>query len=250
MIQSIEPFFSPNIDKGELWHNKLSQELSNTKIGIICLTKTNREAAWIMYEAGVLAKGMGLSCVAPIAFDFPLTELKGPLKHFHGTSFNKDDVLKLMQTINTTCGDPLLKDKALENAFEIRWPELSRKVNAILIEDASRQEMVDSSDRNILIEILELSRSAFYNANPHKELMTNPILLSPIDDLEITTKTANILKSENTFYIGDLIQRTEKELLQIPSMNDDILLEINGMLARKGLLLGMQLEDWPPENLI
>jgi DNA-directed RNA polymerase subunit alpha len=76
-----------------------------------------------------------------------------------------------------------------------------------------------------------------------------PILLRPVDDLELTVRSANCLKAENIFYIGDLIQRTEVELLKTPNLGKKSLTEIKDILALKGLSLGMRLENWPPENL-
>lgn len=77
----------------------------------------------------------------------------------------------------------------------------------------------------------------------------DPILLRPVDDLELTVRSANCLKAENIFYIGDLIQRTEVELLRTPNLGKKSLTEIKDILALKGLSLGMRLENWPPENL-
>jgi DNA-directed RNA polymerase subunit alpha len=77
----------------------------------------------------------------------------------------------------------------------------------------------------------------------------DPILLRPVDDLELTVRSANCLKAENIFYIGDLIQRTEVELLKTPNLGKKSLTEIKDILALKGLSLGMRLENWPPENL-
>jgi DNA-directed RNA polymerase subunit alpha len=78
----------------------------------------------------------------------------------------------------------------------------------------------------------------------------DPILLRPVDDLELTVRSANCLKAENIFYIGDLIQRTEVELLRTPNLGKKSLTEIKDILAIKGLSLGMRLENWPPENLV
>ena len=78
----------------------------------------------------------------------------------------------------------------------------------------------------------------------------DPVLLRPVDDLELTVRSANCLKAENIFYIGDLIQRTEVELLKTPNLGKKSLTEIKDILALKGLSLGVRLENWPPENLI
>lgn len=77
----------------------------------------------------------------------------------------------------------------------------------------------------------------------------DPILMRPVDDLELTVRSANCLKAENIYYIGDLIQRTENELLKTPNLGRKSLNEIKEVLASRGLTLGMRLENWPPANL-
>ncbi len=77
----------------------------------------------------------------------------------------------------------------------------------------------------------------------------DPILLRPIDDLELTVRSANCLKAESIYYIGDLIQRTEVELLKTPNLGKKSLTEIKDVLAARGLSLGMKLENWPPPGL-
>ncbi len=84
---------------------------------------------------------------------------------------------------------------------------------------------------------------------PSIEPDIDPVLLRPVDDLELTVRSANCLKAENIFYIGDLIQRTEVELLKTPNLGKKSLTEIKDILALKGLSLGMRLDNWPPESL-
>lgn len=77
----------------------------------------------------------------------------------------------------------------------------------------------------------------------------DPVLLRPVDELELTVRSANCLKAENIYYIGDLIQRTENELLKTPNLGRKSLNEIKEVLASRGLTLGMKLESWPPAGL-
>jgi len=77
----------------------------------------------------------------------------------------------------------------------------------------------------------------------------DPMLLRPVDDLELTVRSANCLKAESIYYIGDLIQRTENELLKTPNLGRKSLNEIKEVLASRGLTLGMKLENWPPAGL-
>lgn len=82
-----------------------------------------------------------------------------------------------------------------------------------------------------------------------EEADIDPILLRPVDDLELTVRSANCLKSENIFYIGDLVLRTEVELLKAPNLGKKSLTEIKDVLAVHGLSLGLRLENWPPASL-
>ncbi|MHB1331277.1 MAG: DNA-directed RNA polymerase subunit alpha [Sulfuriferula sp.] len=82
-----------------------------------------------------------------------------------------------------------------------------------------------------------------------KVAQVDPMLLRPVDDLELTVRSANCLKAENIYYIGDLIQRSETELLKTPNLGRKSLNEIKDVLASKSLSLGMKLENWPPAGL-
>ena len=95
---------------------------------------------------------------------------------------------------------------------------------------------------------VELSGNAPHvNNKPDPEI--DPILLRPVDDLELTVRSANCLKAESIYYVGDLIQRTEVELLKTPNLGKKSLTEIKDVLASRGLSLGMRLENWPPPGL-
>lgn len=86
-------------------------------------------------------------------------------------------------------------------------------------------------------------------AEAPKPAAVDPMLMRPVDDLELTVRSANCLKAENIYYIGDLIQRTENELLKTPNLGRKSLNEIKEVLATRGLTLGMKLENWPPAGL-
>jgi DNA-directed RNA polymerase subunit alpha len=79
--------------------------------------------------------------------------------------------------------------------------------------------------------------------------LPDPVLLRPVDELELTVRSANCLKAENIHYIGDLVQRTEVELLRTPNLGKKSLTEIKEVLESHGLTLGMRIEGWPPANL-
>ena len=97
----------------------------------------------------------------------------------------------------------------------------------------------------VFVQLEETSRSA----GEISEEKIDPLLLRPVDDLELTVRSANCLKAENIYYIGDLIQRTEVELLKTPNLGKKSLTEIKDVLAGRGLSLGLRLENWPPPSL-
>jgi DNA-directed RNA polymerase subunit alpha len=98
-----------------------------------------------------------------------------------------------------------------------------------------------------LTSFVELKHEEQKSAHAQEEEV-NPILLRPVDDLELTVRAANCLKAENIYYIGDLVQRTENDLLKTPNLGKKSLLEIKNVLASRGLSLGMRLENWPPSS--
>lgn len=95
---------------------------------------------------------------------------------------------------------------------------------------------------------VDLKNDAVAEATQQEDKI-DPVLLRPVDDLELTVRSANCLKAENIYYIGDLIQRTEVELLKTPNLGKKSLTEIKDVLASKGLSLGLRLENWPPASL-
>lgn len=104
--------------------------------------------------------------------------------------------------------------------------------------------------------ILQQQLAVFVDLEGEKELEPakqeeeiDPILLRPVDDLELTVRSANCLKAENIYYIGDLVQRTEVELLKTPNLGKKSLTEIKDVLASRGLSLGLRLDNWPPASL-
>ncbi|AWB34649.1 DNA-directed RNA polymerase subunit alpha [Orrella marina] len=115
-------------------------------------------------------------------------------------------------------------------------------------EEAVRQSARILMDQISVFAALEGAGESF-EAQPRGTPQIDPVLLRPVDDLELTVRSANCLKAENIYYIGDLIQRTENELLKTPNLGRKSLNEIKEVLAARGLTLGMKLENWPPVGL-
>ena len=121
---------------------------------------------------------------------------------------------------------------------------------AITAEDAVRASAKILVEQLAVFAQLEGSELAAFDQPAQRGASQfDPILLRPVDELELTVRSANCLKAENIYYIGDLIQRTENELLKTPNLGRKSLNEIKEVLASRGLTLGMKLESWPPAAL-
>ena len=121
---------------------------------------------------------------------------------------------------------------------------------AVTAEDAVRASAKILVEQLAVFAQLEGSELAAFDMPIQRSSQQfDPILLRPVDELELTVRSANCLKAENIYYIGDLIQRTENELLKTPNLGRKSLNEIKEVLASRGLTLGMRLESWPPAGL-
>jgi DNA-directed RNA polymerase subunit alpha len=141
----------------------------------------------------------------------------------------------------------------VESARVEQRTDLDKLVMTIETNGAITPEEAVRQSARILVEQLSVFAALEGVAEPVHSQRTSPdvdpILLRPVDDLELTVRSANCLKAENIYYIGDLIQRTENELLKTPNLGRKSLNEIKEVLAARGLTLGMKLENWPPVGL-
>ncbi|MBS0499328.1 MAG: DNA-directed RNA polymerase subunit alpha [Burkholderiaceae bacterium] len=146
---------------------------------------------------------------------------------------------------------------AVENARVEQRTDLDKLVMEIETNGAITAEEAVRASAKILVEQLAVfaqlegpAIDGLFEPTAQRAPTTfDPILLRPVDELELTVRSANCLKAENIYYIGDLIQRTENELLKTPNLGRKSLNEIKEVLASRGLTLGMKLENWPPSGL-
>lgn len=158
-IQAIQPFLSSeHINKGARWFGDVSSELEGTNFGILCLTHKNLTEPWILFEAGALAKSVGGSHVVPFLIDLSPSDLAGtPLGQFQATAVNKDDIQKLLKTINSLLDERRLDDIQLKRSFNRWWPEFETKFQHILTITAREKEQSTAVD-GIVKELLDKSR--------------------------------------------------------------------------------------------
>jgi len=145
---------------------------------------------------------------------------------------------------------------SVENARVEQRTDLDRLVMEIETNGAITAEDAVRASSKILVEQLAVFAqlegakvTSLMAEAPRGNQNYDPILLRPVDELELTVRSANCLKAEDIYYIGDLIQRTENELLKTPNLGRKSLNEIKEVLASRGLTLGMKLENWPPAGL-
>jgi len=164
VIQSIEPYVSSeDIDKGARWSTDIAGELSDSSYGILCVTKENLHAPWLTFEAGALSKTMDKSYVSPFLFDIKRSEVNGPILQFQSTVFDKEDVKKLLLSLNKADNGEQLTSKRLEKALDVWYPDLEKQLNELLKSQPKKNAAEEPQEKEIfsneiLEEILDLSR--------------------------------------------------------------------------------------------
>lgn len=159
-LQTVRPYFTPaDVEKGARWSTEIAKELESSDVGVLFVTRENVGSAWLLYEAGALAKRLEKSRVCPIIFGLSHADLPGPLRQFQATEFKEEDFRKLLKTINSASGENKLSEIVLDQVFEMWWPRLEEKFRSTLDADESPKDAEPlRTERELLEEILELSR--------------------------------------------------------------------------------------------
>lgn len=210
VLQFAKPYFTPNdIEKGAKWGDEISRKLSESNVGIICLTKENFNKPWILFEAGALSKDLEKSKVCSILFGMENPDLSGPLTTFQTTEFSKADFRKLMYTINKAGEGQGLADETFERVFDKWWPDFETKINSILSSEPEESAENVRPDRDILEEILMLLRRS--SRDPTTRVPRIPIPRKLVLDLiEAMEKIHNVNESELSVDINDALKDCNK----------------------------------------
>ncbi|ODP29480.1 hypothetical protein PTI45_00963 [Paenibacillus nuruki] len=184
VIQEVKPYVSSeDIDKGTRWSSDIAIELSESSFGILCVTNENINAPWLNFEAGALSKSLDKAYVIPFLFGIKRAEVKGPIVQFQSTIFEKEDIKKLIYTINSACESKSLDDTRLNKVFEMWWPSLESELSKIELEIPetiiARDQIsgvINDSNQAMLEEILDLARS-------QQKKLSDPHSLFPLDYL-------------------------------------------------------------------
>lgn len=217
VLQSVRPYMSSeSIDKGTRWATSISDELEGTSVGIVVLTKENREAPWINFEAGALAKVVGDAKLAPIIFGLKPSEVGTPLSQFQVTQFEKVDVLRLLKSINASAGDEALPESRVDRMHDALWAQLHEKVDPILkgyVEPKPHEPAVKENEASVskaLEEILTLSRQqAHFVMNPER------ILTSDIIRQIVEASSSSRFDEKAVYRLSEHIKRVQHHCIMI-----------------------------------
>lgn len=235
VIQSTVPFISSeNIAKGTRWFSEIGNQLGKCNFGIICLTPENYKEPWILFEAGAISKSVAESCVAPILIGMQISDLEGegPLAQFNATLASKDDILKLVKSINDsvdTTIDRKLDTQTLEKIFERLWPDLEQTISEskamIMKKPAKAAVKPKRQTEDLLEELIELSRSNSIVLNELPKIMNKYKQQS--DSLDLTRYSLGAISQYNMDKLAS--DKLEKEITFIQS-------EINRLKGKKEAL--------------
>ena len=233
VLQAVDPWLSSkDIDRGSLWFSEITNQLSNTQNGIVCLTKSNLNKPWILFESGALAKGLNSSRVYTFLIDLTSNDIKDPLAQFNHTLPTKDGLYQLVRTINNSLDNMALKENILSNVFETYWPQFDTNFKEIIKNTKEEEVVVPRPKDDILNEILysvrgldkrvrSIEEIEYLNRNVvrHSSNITNNsafrktlgkhrnVWVVPIEEIPFTDRTIKELKNLNISCLEDFIKR-------------------------------------------
>jgi hypothetical protein len=159
VIQAVNPWMSSkDIDRGALWFSEITDQLANTSIGIVCLTKENKTKPWILFESGALAKGLTSNRVCTFLIDLAPTDLENPLAQFNHTFPVRDSVWELVRTINLTLKEAALKESVLSKVFDTYWPQFEKDFKEIIETTPETEVVTKRKDNDIMLDVLSTVR--------------------------------------------------------------------------------------------
>ena len=204
LIQAVEPWMSPDIERGAHWGLEIADQLEKSMVGIICLTRENLDSRWILFESGALSKAKD---ARPCTFllDITSADVEQPLAQFQHTRFKEEDVWKLLLTINKKveeAGETAPSEKTLASLFEILWPKFEKELHEIAKHQLTTNRQKRTRDQSeILEEVLDLVRAQgrqteeLVHAHRMKKI---PVDLyeskTPIFSLDMSKPTENTVK--------------------------------------------------------
>jgi hypothetical protein len=159
VIQGVKTWLSSeDIDKGSIWSDELNEALSTT-VGVVCVTQENKDARWLLFETGALSKGLTKARVCPLLIDLQSKDLQPPLSHFNLTLPERGEMWQLVKAINSTDPENALDEKRLERSFNKWWEVFDDGLKTIREKQKTAVKAPERSEKELIVEILELTRS-------------------------------------------------------------------------------------------
>ncbi len=132
VIQAVKPYLSSaDIDKGARWADDIAKELDDSSFGILCLTPDNLHADWVHFEAGALSKAVDKARVAPFLFGVKRAQISEPLRQFQSVLYDRDEVSKLVSTVNEATDNGRIEEGRLPDIFKVWWPQLKERLDPL-----------------------------------------------------------------------------------------------------------------------
>ena len=203
IINAIKPWLSSaDIDKGARWSTDVASRLEAAKAGIICLTPSNLHSDWILFESGALSKTLKNTFVCPFLIGLEPSDIKPPLAQFQATRAEKNDVLKLLKTLNSALDDTALPETHVDEAFEVWWPKLDLQLKNLPVEEA--HVVPHRSERDLLEGVLSLVRNQNRPNDDYKYMdgdLLDRLIFKIVRsfDEEINQMTVSVLRGDRRY---------------------------------------------------
>lgn len=211
VLQAVKPYFTPeDIHKGARWNSEISKELEDSKMGIFFLTPDNLNSLWMMFEAGALSKNIDQAKVVPILFGLEPSDIVGPLTQFQSATFNKIEVKRVVKILNSELEESKLQADVFDNVFDMWWDKLEADVKNELAKTSKKSKPNIRNDRDILEELLSLTRDLSLSQNKYKP---SQIPTSAVEDLVRNfTEITEIIISKKQYHLISLLESMAKPI--------------------------------------
>lgn len=210
ILYSIEPWVSSeDIEKGVKWNEEIMNQLAETTLGIICIDPSNVQSPWLNFEAGAISKTFD-GKVIPILVGMSSSDLKGPLAQFQATTLEKDDIQKLINSLNNELGSNKIPHEQLKNSFEVSWPWLKESFDEI------EQRVGQSSDQNTIH--MPTSSSNLLGMTTCEIDILKYLVDSGSSDFDTIVENTNVHPEKVQYYLKNL---EEQELIHFSDLFDE-----------------------------
>ena len=247
VLQSVDPWMSTEIEKGESWDTAISDGLNESTVGILCLTKDSISSNYLHYEAGAIANVKNAK-VCTFLYGIKNADVKQPLGRFQHTRFEKEEVFKLLSTINgklNEANERSLTELQLRKALDLNWDELVESLDKTPLSEST---VVERPDRELLEEILQMMRT-FTSLTSEVDLSKSKNLTG--EHLFSTTQLRHIELSV-TKYVKDYLKINNIDASDAPKHLEDVFRDIKPTFAPEvfvdrayfmNILKGIMIED-------